>query len=264
MISENELQQLKDLLALWQEKRAFLEKERVIIASPEITFQLDKRIEECYKNINDIKQKIQEGTLPTDWKNTYALPPEICKNEKELLSYLDFVLPNLRENFGFLDIKPNIYNGDQKFNFVARKQSFDMSIGWLNYRGEAYFIFAEFYQLTIDSLREFSSQCLKYTEEQAELDTLIFKPLYDFRLPNSLCASIALVDELDENTRQKILTENPLRHSVNALWYQIPVVYELKSKKLYFYEKPKDWIDEFTGEIAWKELRKIIKKTLLP
>ena len=34
--------------------------------------------------------------------------------------------------------------------------------------------------------------------------------------------------------------------------------------QLYFYEKSSDWVDKLTGEIAWKELRKITKKTLLP
>ena len=42
------------------------------------------------------------------------------------------------------------------------------------------------------------------------------------------------------------------------------VVYELNSKQLYFYEKSDDWVDQFTGEIAWKELSKITKETLLP
>lgn len=181
-----------------------------------------------------------------------------------MLKYLELVIPKLREDFGFLDVRNNIQYGDKTLKFVARKQCFDMSIGVVNFRGEAFFIFAEFYQLTIDSLREFSSQGLKYVEKTAEFDTQVLKPLYDFRLPSNLCFSIAFVDELDATTKQKVLTENPLRYSVNALWYQVPVVYELNSQHLYFYEKPTDWIDEFTGEIAWKELRKITKKALLP
>ncbi|MGK7879978.1 MAG: hypothetical protein AB4060_07745 [Crocosphaera sp.] len=217
--------------------------------------------------INDVKfpPNINKVTFPPNWKNTYALPPENCKNQSELFRYLDFVIPNLRENHGFLDIKQNIANEDKKFNFVARKQSFDMSIRFLHSRGEAFFIFAEFYQLNIDSLREFSIQCLKYAQEKTELHTLLLQRFYDFRPPISICFSIALVDELDENTREKILTTNTLKDDVgNLLWYEVRVVYELNRKKLYFYDQPQDIIDQYIAEGIWKELRKIIKKTLLP
>lgn len=134
--------------------------------------------------------------------------------------------------------------------FLTRKPSFDMSIGLADFRGEAFFMFAEFYQLNIDSLREFGGQCLKYVEKIAESDTKFWKPVYDFRLPSNLCFSVALVDDLDATTRQKVITENPLRSSLNPLWYQVPVIYELNSKKLHFYEQPNDWVDRFTGEIA--------------
>ncbi|MDJ0582991.1 hypothetical protein [Crocosphaera sp.] len=204
----------------WEEKLYFFMKERMIVSSPDKKFELNQRIKECYTNINEIKEmindvkfppNINEVTFPPNWKNTYALPPENCKNQSELFRYLDFVIPNLRENHGFLDIKQNIANEDKKFNFVARKQSFDMSIRFAHCRGEAFFIFAEFYQLNIDSLREFSIQCLKYAQEKTELHTLLLQRFYDFRPPISICFSIALVDELDENTREKILTTNTLR-----------------------------------------------------
>ncbi len=74
----------------------------------------------------------------------------------------------------------------------------------------------------------------------------------------------AIVASSTEQFELRKRAENPLRYSLNALWYQVPVVYELNSKQLYFYEQSKDWVDQFTGEIVWKELRQITKKTLLP
>jgi hypothetical protein len=69
-----------------------------------------------------------------------------------------------------------------------------MSIGWLNFQGEAFLFFAEFYQLTIDSLREFGGKCLNYAEKTAESDTKFWKPVYDFFLPSNLCFSIAFIE----------------------------------------------------------------------
>jgi len=57
---------------------------------------------------------------------------------------------------------------------------------------------------------------------------------------------------------------NPFKNKVDALWYEIPVIYELNNQKLYFYEKPLNWKDKLTGEIAWKEIREIIKQALFP
>lgn len=262
--SQNDFDQVNDLLQLWKQKLAFLEREQAIVASSTGQFELRIRIEECQKKVDELEARINAGEVPANWKKDYSLPSEVCQNQDELLKYLENIIPRLREKFGFLDIQNNVKYGNKTFKFIARKQSFDMSIGWANFRGESFFIFAEFYQLTIDSLREFGGKCLNYAETIAESNTKFWKPLYDFRLPSNLCFSIAFIDELDANTRQKVLTENPLRYSLNALWYQVPVVYELNSKRLYFYEQPADWVDQFTGEIAWKELRQITKKTLLP
>ncbi len=94
MISENELQQLKKILEVLQEKCTFFEKELLITASPEIKFELKKKIEEYSKNINDIKQNIEKGTLPTNWKNTYALPPEIFELKQRIKLE---IIPSIRK-----------------------------------------------------------------------------------------------------------------------------------------------------------------------
>ena len=265
--SKNDFDRINELFQLWQEKLAFLEREQAILASPTGQFELIKRIEECHQKIRELQGRINEGNLGNlsdSWQKDYSLPEEICKQQDKLLKYFEKVIPRLREELGFLDIRNNVKYEQKNYKFIARKQNFEMSIGIMNFRGEAFFLFTEFYQLDINSLREFSGQCLKYVEITAESDTKFWNPVYDFRLPSNLCFAIALVDNLDKATKHQVLTENPLRYSLNALWYQVPIVYELNSELLYFYEQATDWIDQFTGEIAWQELRKITQKTLLP
>ncbi|WP_392530187.1 hypothetical protein [Nostoc sp. C117] len=188
--------------------------------------------------------------------------PEICKNRQSLNEYLNIVVTNLKEKLGFLEIKNNIYDDGQALKLVARKTNFDMSISFVPTRGEAFFIFAELEQVNADSLREFSTRCLKYAKAKTNFST-VGGAVYNFKFPTNLCFAVALVDDLDENTRRNVQTINPLKHSVDSLWYEIPLVYELNKKQLYFYEKPSDWTDHFTGEIAWKPIRKVIQEALI-
>jgi hypothetical protein len=187
--------------------------------------------------------------------------PEICKNRKLLNEYLDNVSSRLRQKLGFINIKTNIINDHQNLKLVAIKPNFDMSIGFVQMRGEAFFIFSEFEEINLASLKAFSAQCLNYAKTKTNSSTA-GSAFYNFKIPNNLCFAIALVDEIDEKTRTNVRQINPLRDKVDALWYEIPVIYELNNKQLYFYEKPLDWKDKFTGEIAWKEIRKIIKQAL--
>ena len=175
---------------------------------------------------------------------------------------MNIAVTNLKAKFGFLDIKNNIYDSEQALKLVARKTSFDMSIGFIPTRGEAFVIFAELEQISVDSLREFSTRCLKYAKAKTNFST-IGGAVYNFKLPSNLCFAVALVDNLDENTIRNVQKINPLKYSVDSLWYEIPIVYELNKKQLFFYEKPSDWTDHFTGEVAWKPIRKIIQEALI-
>lgn len=188
--------------------------------------------------------------------------PEICKNRQSLNEYLNIAVTNLKPKLGFLEIKNNIYDGEQALRLVARKTNFDMSISFLPTRGEAFVIFAELEETNADSLREFSTRCLKYAKAKTNLST-VGGAVYNFKFPSNLCFAVALVDELDEKTRRDVQRINPLKHSVDLLWYEIPLVYELNKKQLFFYEKPSDWTDHFTGEVAWKPIRKIIQEALI-
>lgn len=54
---------------------------------------------------------------------------------------------------------------------------------------------------------------------------------------------------LDLETRTAIQINNPLDLYVDMLWYEIPVVYELSQQKLYFYDQPTNFFEQFKGEI---------------
>ncbi|MCA6533901.1 MAG: hypothetical protein IM585_08810 [Pseudanabaena sp. M135S2SP2A07QC] len=85
---------------------------------------------------------------------------------------------------------------------------------------------------------------------------------FNFTVPTHLCFVIAIVDELDPETRISIQTTNPFDFRVDMLWYEIPVVYELSQQKLYFYGQPTNFFEQFKGEIVWKQLRLIIQEIL--
>lgn len=129
-------------------------------------------------------------------------------------------------------------------------------------RGEAFFVFSEFEQLKFTSLKTFSSQCLNYAKTKTNSST-VGSAFYNFKIPNNLCFAIAIVDQISEETKKSVRQSNPIKSKLDLLWYEIPIVYELNNKQLYFYEKPLDWTDKFTGEIAWKEIRKIIQSSLI-
>lgn len=78
MTSQNNWQNLKDLLALWEEKLIFLEREKAIIDSPIEQFELVKRIEECHIKINDIKKRLNEG------ERSFELIKRIEECQKEI------------------------------------------------------------------------------------------------------------------------------------------------------------------------------------
>lgn len=189
--------------------------------------------------------------------------PKICKSKRYLTEFLENSTKNLKQQFGFIEFRKNIIEDNQAIKLLARKANFDMSIGIIQMRGEAFFIFSEFEQMNFSSLKAYSAQCLNYAKTKTSSSTT-GSAFYNFRFPNNLCFAIAIVDELEEEVRKDVQQINPLRDKVDALWYEIPIVYELNNKQLHFYKKPLDWKDKFTGEIAWKEIREIIQQALTP
>ncbi|NJM23656.1 MAG: hypothetical protein HC907_36105 [Richelia sp. SM1_7_0] len=84
------------------------------------------------------------------------------------------------------------------------------------------------------------------------------------RMPSNICFAITIVDDLNENTKHTIRDENSFDIDTDILWYKVPVVYCLNEQKLYYYDRPSSFWENFKGEIVWKRLREVIEKILKP
>ena len=195
-------------------------------------------------------------------KGNYLHFEELCRDRQALNQYLARALNQLRQR-GCLNIQQNMIDGSRSFNYVARMADFELPFGPISMRGEAFFLFSEFASIQMSTLQQFSGQCLQWAREHVNSESAR-QAFYNFRVPTHLCFAIALVDQLDAKTNAAIQTTNPIDHRVDILWYEIPAVYELSQQKLYFYDKPSNFFEQFRGEIVWKQLRSIIQQILVP
>jgi hypothetical protein len=60
--SQKDFNRVNDVLQLWKERIAFLEREQAIVASSTEQFELRKRIEECRAKIYELEARISDGT----------------------------------------------------------------------------------------------------------------------------------------------------------------------------------------------------------
>lgn len=144
--------------------------------------------------------------------------PKVCQNQEHLTKYLKNTTKNLQQKFGFIEFKNDIIEKNNIIKLLARKANFDMSIGFVPMRGEAFFIFSEFEEINFASLKAFSAQCLNYAKTRTNSSTA-GSAFYNFKIPNNLCFAVALVDEIDEETRKNVWQINPLKDKVDALCY---------------------------------------------
>ncbi|MGP1375446.1 MAG: hypothetical protein ACTS3T_21645, partial [Almyronema sp.] len=185
---------------------------------------------------------------------------KLCRDRQTLDQYLQAVLNRLQQQ-GCLDIKSNVISSKKQFNYAARISDFELPFGPLTLRGEAFFLFSEFASLGMPILQSFSGECLRWAKKAVNAKAA-GQAFYNFRIPTHLCFAIALVDQLDSETRKIIQTTNPIDHRVDILWYEIPVAFELSQQKLYFYNKPANFFDYFKGEVAWQPIRTVIQQLL--
>lgn len=77
----------------------------------------------------------------------------------------------------------------------------------------------------------------KYTATDVEsLRVALSDRSQDLRqLLTHLCFAIALVDQLDAETREVIQTVNPIDRRVDILLYEVSVFYGLSNNQLYYY-----------------------------
>ena len=209
--------------------------------------------------IKALVQAIREPGSNEDKPKTVALRGE-CQNKPALKQYLDTTFEKLKSQ-GCLEIWEDVRQGSQTFDYAARIQDFEMSIGPIGTRGEAFFVLSEFSTVSLTTLRQFSGQCHQWAKTRTEKGT-VGQAIYNFRMPTHVCFAIAIADQIDESTKQAIQTINPLDHKLDALWYEVPVVRELDSAQTYFYNRSSSFLEQFKGEVAWKPLRKIIQEIL--
>lgn len=186
----------------------------------------------------------------------------VNSNEDCITKYLVKVKPKLISQ-GCSSIYNDIIYDGKVFKQVAKAASFKTSIGGLPMRGEAFFIFSYFSSVNDNSLREFATNCFNYAKKNSNFSGIL-QTVFNLKIPTNICFSISMTNFIDEKTKQQITETNPFEETVDILWYIVPIVYTLNEKQVYFYEEvleSKPW-EFFRGEIAWKELRKIIKQTL--
>jgi hypothetical protein len=210
-------------------------------------------------NEKSIQALIQAIRNPHNTEKTEAyLQTEIpCRDRKTLEQYFKTTLAKLKQK-GCLDIRQNVTHKSIQCNYIAKIKDFEAGFGM---RGEAFFLFSEFTDLKMPTLQQFSAQAMVWARKSVSPDAA-GQSFFNFRVPTHLCFAIAIVDELDPETRTAIQTTNPFDLRVDMLWYEIPVVYELSQQKLYFYDQPTNFLEQFKGEIVWKHLRLIIQQIL--
>lgn len=201
--------------------------------------------------INELLQQIREELTPRENQ-----VPQLYR--QAVAQYFEITLQQLREQ-GCLDIRKSVVYAERRFNYVAKIADFELPFSLVNMRGEAFFMFSEFDEINMKTLQRFSAQCMDWAKEQVA-SSAVGQALYNFKVPAHLCFAIALVDRVAQKTAAEVQTTNPLDHKVDLLWYEIPIIYELSQQKLYFYEKPSNFWENFQGEVAWKKLRPLIEQ----
>lgn len=205
------------------------------------------------ERFNILLEQIREELAPRE--------NQVSQQDRQAIAqYFEITLQRLREE-GCLDnnIRKNEVFANRKFNYIARISDFELPFIPMNMRGEAFFMFSEFSAINMKTLQQFSAQCMEWAKKQVP-SSAVGQALYNFRVPSHTCFAIALVDRVDRKTVEEVQTTNPFDSKVDLLWYEIPIIYELSQKQLYFYEKPSNFWENFKGEIAWKKLRPAIRR----
>jgi hypothetical protein len=182
-------------------------------------------------------------------------------NSDKLSKYLENIRQKLIKE-GCISPQNAVSHEDKHFNLVGKITNFELSFGFFNMRGDAFFIFSYFDYSNIEIIRRYSNLCLQYATEKSTSSP--FGQFINVRMPSNICFAITIVDDLNENTKHTIRDENPFDIDTDILWYKVPVVYCLNEQKLYYYDRPSSFWENFKGEIVWKRLREVIEKILKP
>lgn len=186
------------------------------------------------------------------------------KTNSKLNSYLDSVSQNLIRE-GCLSPQSNVSYENKQFELVGKISNFEISFseisfGLLSMRGDAFFIFSYSPAINAKGLKKYSDLCFDYAKQ--EVTSSVSTQLYNARVPSNICFAIAVVNDLDNEAKYSIRTENPIDYEIDSLWYLVSVVYSLNEQRLYYYDRPASFWENFKGEIVWKKLREVIENIL--
>lgn len=159
--------------------------------------------------------------------------------------YLSKVIPRL-ENEGYNCCEDVTYN-DYFFKYVAKRSKFELM--YLGY-SEIFVVFAEFSSIDIRSLRKFSTNCFEYSKKTRS------SPLPVGFFEYISCIPVAIVNYSDRSVFQVVQNKSPPKHIGSV---EMPVIYDLNSNKLYYFEKTL----VYSG-VLFAILRKKIQKLLTP
>jgi len=167
------------------------------------------------------------------------------QENSEIADYLSSVIPRLRAD-GF-KITENVTYKGQTFRCVAKRTRWQ-----LEYYGfaEFFFIFAEFPNIDRVSLKEFSAMAFNYSKKFRSI------PLPRGLFEGVICFPVAIVDNVDQAVAETFRSEEPPKHCSST---EMPVICDLKSKRLYYLEKTPSW-----GSLYWDRFREIILSMLSP
>ena len=165
--------------------------------------------------------------------------------------YLSKITQRLKAN-GFV-IRKNITYKEQAFDYVAKRTRYEIDkFGFV----ATFYLFARFSSLDIASLRDFSKKSFRYAERASGI------PLGGgILLPRGFffgvwCYPVAIVDDIDTHTEDTIRTKAPPKHWAAC---EMPVVYGLAWRTLYYYELTPMW-----GRLYWDQTRQTINNMLAP
>ena len=234
----NELKELKDRLG---KVNQLLDKLDERLVQGELSEAKYKELAEKYraeaeglKNQIAERELLQEVGLKTEEKKETIVEPPAEK------SYLFRVIQRLR-NDGY-DCYENATYDNYSFKYVAKK------VGGVVF-AEAFFVFAKFPSINVYSLREFSANCVGYAKKARGSSRL---------LRNLFCFPVAIVDSIDRATSEYVRNEAG-QFSPSTGTLEMPVVYDLASNTLYYFEKT-----PFIGWAAWGRVRETIQRLLAP
>ncbi|MBI5359435.1 MAG: hypothetical protein HZA48_02510 [Planctomycetes bacterium] len=167
------------------------------------------------------------------------------KNQVAVENYMEDVKERL-ESDGF-NCHEDIAYQDYILRCMAKRTRFKLTkFGY----SETFFCFAEISSPTVKNLRKFSSDCFNYAKEFRSI------PLPCGLFESVWCFSVAIVNGIEMPASLALKNEAPPKHWAAA---EIPVVYDLSSNSLCYFEKTPIW-----GAAYYSGFRKMITLYLTP